>query len=73
MVKNLNFPIKRYEIIKVIDGRKFRLMEHNPRKQDAERTRDSLRHIGNLARIIKTKWGYEVWAHKKTAQPRRPR
>lgn len=63
-------PIARYETTRKFNGLPFKFVERNLSVTDARRTRDSLMYKGNHVRIIRSKLGYEVWAHPKTRKVR---
>lgn len=56
------FPIRKYEQVKRFDGNLYKFIDRHDTKRDAQRLQKVIKERGNLARIIKSKYGYEVWA-----------
>lgn len=56
-------PIKKYEQAKVFRGKRFKFIDRYERKADALKLQSEIKKRGHLARVMKSKYGYEVWAN----------
>ncbi len=63
MVKRYRFPMKKYEQKKIFNGKSFKFIDRHDTRREAERLQKIFKGKGHLVRIIKSKYGYEVWAH----------
>lgn len=60
------FPIKKYEQVKKFNGKPYKFIDRHDTKREAQRLQEMMKKKGHLARIIKTRWGYELWvSHRK--------
>lgn len=64
MARRYGFPIKKYEQVKRFNGKPYKFIDRHDIKRDAQRLQKVLKGKGSLVRIIKSRYGYEVWASR---------
>lgn len=68
MARKYGLPTKKYEQVKRFNGKPFKFIDRHDHKIDAQRLQKLIKSKGHQARVIKSRYGYEVWAyygHKK--------
>ena len=63
MAQRYSFPTKKYAQVKRFNGKPYKFIDRHDTKRAAQQLQKTIKGKGHLARIIKSRYGYEVWAY----------